>query len=134
MAIDFRATAQLNIETLTDKAQSDILALSELMNRKLNPETAGQFSPTQNAALEQGIAQRAADLTAATGSTVTPEQVKQTLQDISRLEQELILLFEKREAAAARSAETEKESLAILEEQKKLKDKANDLLGIQADN
>jgi FtsZ-binding cell division protein ZapB len=134
MAIDFRATAQLNIETLTDKAQSDILALSELMNRKLNPETAGQFSPTQNAALEQGIAQRAADLTAATGSTVTPEQVKQTLQDISQLEKELTVLFEKREAASNRVTEAQKSSNAILEEQKNLKEKANDLLGIQADN
>jgi FtsZ-binding cell division protein ZapB len=134
MAIDFRATAQLNIETLTDKAQSDILALSELMNRKLNPETAGQFSPTQNAALEQGIAQRAADLTAATGSTVTPEQVKQTLQDISKLEQELTVLFEKREAASNRVTEAQKSSNAILEEQKNLKEQANNLLGIQADN
>lgn len=130
---EFKATAQLNIETLTDKAQSDILALSELMNRKLNPGESGEFSPTQDAALDQGVQQRAAALTAATGKEVTPEKVKKTLQEISALEDEIKNKLDARDLAQGRL--NEKLAKAKEEEQalNDYKKQANDILGIQAE-
>jgi translation initiation factor 2B subunit (eIF-2B alpha/beta/delta family) len=129
---EFKATAQLNIETLTDKAQSDILALSELMNRKLNPGESGEFSPTQDAALEQGVQQRAAALTAATGKEVTPEKVRQTLQEISRLEEEIKNKMDARDLTQQKL--NEKLAKAKEEEQaiNDYKNKGNELLGMQA--
>lgn len=128
---DFKATAQLNIETLTDKAQSDILALNELMRRKLNPAEFGEFTPTQDAALEQGLQTRAAALTQQRGTEVTPEQVKKEMQDLFALEQQIQATQESQNRA--REEANQKLEKAKLEEQILVDQKAEalKLLGMQ---
>jgi hypothetical protein len=109
---DFKATAQLNIETVTDKAQSDVIALSELMRRKLNPQEFGEFTPTQDAALNQAVQSRASALSTP-DKTVTPEQVKKNLQDALALQEKMVAL--ENEVAAAQAEQNQKAEKARLE-------------------
>lgn len=122
---DFKATAQLNIETVTDQAQSDVIALSELMRRKLNPQEFGEFTPTQDAALDQAAQNRAAALTRERGTEVTPEQVKQEMQDIVALQEKLSSLEDQR--TAAQEEQVQKAEKARLEAERLNKEKEDAL-------
>jgi hypothetical protein len=129
---DFKATAQLNIETVTDQAQSNVLALSELMRRKLNPDQYGEFTPTQDAALNQALQQRAAALSTSRGIEVTPEEVRKELEDINNLQEQLLNIEQQRTAARQENndkIEKARQEEELLVQQKK---EALDLMKMQS--
>lgn len=124
---DFKATAQLNIETVTDQAQSDVLALSELMRRKLNPKEFGEFTPTQDAALEQALQSRGASLE----TPMTADETRKVLEDALALEDKLLQI--KNQQNAAQEEQNKKAEKARLEGEllKQQKDEALQLMNMQ---